>query len=172
MNACTGAITLLLSVTMLSACGRRGVTFADADRFSIEVEVISPAMLRIDDRDVRLAGVSAPEAAPGARCWAEALLAREAMQMLRRHTDDVIDLQIIPREDNSRIARVVVDGRDLSRLLLTEGFAASTEAGWDWCGPIRLKAARAPKLGYRVEPAPTGTASQTDVRQGQTEADR
>lgn len=91
--------------------------------------------------------------------------------MLRGHTDRVTDLEVIPLEGQPAVARVVVDGRDLSRLLLTEGFAASTGAGWDWCGPLDLKAARAPKLGYRLEAAPPDTAAESPAPRSQREQD-
>ena len=147
-----GAQALLLSASILvAACDRKALTFADDDHGAEEVEVVTPAVLLIGDQQVRLAGVSTPQPAPEAKCWAEALLAREAMQMLRAHTDRVSDLQVMPAADKPGTARVLVDGRDLSRLLVSEGFAASSGAGWDWCGPMQLKTPRAPHLGYRVE---------------------
>lgn len=142
---------LVAALVVLGACGRRGSPFLDADRGSTEVEVIDATTLRIEGDLVRLADVSAPRPAPRARCWAEALLAREAVEALRAQTDYVRDVEIVPAGEGR--ARVLVDGRDLSRMLVDHGLAARTGEGWDWCGPLTLDAPRAPRLGYPVAPA-------------------
>lgn len=143
----------LTIAVLVSACGRGGVPFLDGERPSTEVEVLDGATLRVDGEIVRLDGVSAPRTAPAARCWAEALLAREAMEALRARAVFVRDIQIVPTSADPSLARVLIDGRDLSRLLIDEGLAAPTGEGWDWCGPIALDARRAPRLGYPVEAA-------------------
>lgn len=142
------ALTVLV---LLPACGRRGSPFAEGDGASSEVDVVGPATLRIDGRLVRLADVSVPQPAPRAGCWAEALLAREAIEVLEAETNYVRDLEIRPVADaQGGRARVLVHGRDLSRLLIQRGLAAQTGEEWDWCGPLDLSAPRAPRLGYRM----------------------
>lgn len=154
MTPRAAAASLLILSTMLTGCGRRGSPFSENAGQSEEVEVLSPATLRVGERTVRLADISVPDAAPRARCWAEALLAREAMEVLRAETDYVRDLEILPAGDDPSRARVLVHGRDLSRLLLEQGLAARTMGGWDWCGPMVLDAAGAPRLGYAAPSVP------------------
>lgn len=152
------ALVLLGLFVLVSACGRRGSPFADGGDSS-EIDVVGPSTLRVEGRLIRLAGVSVPQPAPRARCWAEALLAREAMEVLHAETDYVRDLEIEAAPNSQGRVKVLVHGRDLSRLLIDRGVAAQTGEGWDWCGPLDLTRPRAPRLGYT--PAPVAPTSES-----------
>jgi hypothetical protein len=155
-------VCLWSALLFLPACGQQGARSADERGPSDEVEVVDAMTLRIGEELVQLADVSAPRSAPRARCWAEALLAREAMEVLDAETTLVRDIEIEPRGEGR--SRVTVHGRDLSRLLVDQGLAAPTGLGWDWCGPMILDTPRAPRLGYDVRPpdAPAGQSTPPD----------
>jgi len=146
----TGVLFLSMSA-LIPACSRKPL-IGEGSR-AVEIEIIDPTTLSIDGDTVRLADVSAPRRAPHARCWAEALLAREAMEVLRAETGYTHDVDVIAAGADQAVARVLVHGRDLSKLLVDQGLAAPTAQGWDWCGPMTLNARGAPRLGYRVEAA-------------------
>jgi endonuclease YncB( thermonuclease family) len=140
---------------LLGGCDRGGLSYADglADP---EVTVVSERSVQIGTEVFVLAGVDLPKPAPQARCWAEALLAREARMALdglvrgsqRVHTQQE---QRLPSGEMA--AQVEVNGEDLSEALVQAGFAVrSNGKGFEWCGPVDVAAEGSPELGYSAEP--------------------
>lgn len=114
------------------------------------VQVLNADVYVIDGRHVRLAGAVTPQPIPDARCWAEALAARQATAAVRELLRGARDLRVQPtgRTDayNRAIARVIVDNQDLTRTLHDAGMAAETEGRFNWCGPISEGGEGAPEL--------------------------
>jgi endonuclease YncB( thermonuclease family) len=152
--------TVLTPSLALGGCERGGLKFTDG--FSDhEVEVVGVSSVRIGTDIYVLAGIETPSPAPNARCWAEALLAREARMALdamvrtsaRVHTNHE---QQLP--SGHVAARVEVNGEDLSEAMVTAGLAVrSTGTPFSWCGPIDPTSQNAPELGHPAAFAPTST---------------
>lgn len=115
------------------------------------VQVLNADVLVIDGRHVRLAGAVTPQPIPDARCWAEALAAKQATAAVRDLVRSARDVRVEPtgRTDpyNRAIARVILDGQNLGHVLHDQGMAAETESGrFAWCDPISRGGEGAPDV--------------------------
>ena len=115
------------------------------------VKVLQADVLVVDGRHIRLADAYAPQPIPDARCWAEALAAKQATDAVRQLVRAGADIQIKPtgqRDDyNREIAHVLIDRIDLSQTLHEQGLAAQPHSGaFGWCDPISKNGAGAPDL--------------------------
>lgn len=115
------------------------------------VQVLAADVLVIDGRHVRLADVVTPQPIPDARCWAEALAAKQATLATRELVRDARTLRIEPtgRKDEygREISHVILDNEDLAHTLHDAGFAAETQPGrFTWCDRISAGGEGAPEV--------------------------
>lgn len=88
---------------------------------------------------IRLAGVDTPELGHLAKCAEEARMAETARRYVASQINAVdrrVEIEITGSDKYSRtLARVFVDGRDLSRLLIAAGLGRAYEGGKreGWC---------------------------------------
>lgn len=158
------ATAALLSIFAgLSACGPpkppepplrapAGSTLAE------RVKVLNADVLVIDGRHIRVAEAAAPQPIPDARCWAEALAAKQATGEVRELVRSASDLRIEPtggRDDyNREIARVVLNNQDLAHTLHDMGMAADASGRFSWCGPISAGGQGAPDVRTLLDFSP------------------
>jgi endonuclease YncB( thermonuclease family) len=115
------------------------------------MQVLNADVFVIDGRHVRLADAVAPQPIPDARCWAEALAAKQATLATRELVRSAQTLRVEPTgrsdEYNRTVAHVYLDGQDLGRTLHDAGLAAETAAGrFGWCDPISAGGSGAPDV--------------------------
>jgi endonuclease YncB( thermonuclease family) len=148
------AALLVAGGLALAGCGRRaepplqapaGLTVAE------RVRVLNADVLVIDGRHVRLAGAATPQPIPDARCWAEALAAKQATAAVRDLVRGARTLSIQPTGQtdsyNRAIAHVLLDDQDLARTLHDAGLAADKPLdGFGWCEPISKEEPGAPEF--------------------------
>ena len=148
-------IAFAFAVLALAACSRgRDAPPATEDPpppLSDRVRVVDAQSLVIDGQRVRLSNVDVPELFPGARCWAEAVLAKQAfftvLEEVQRGND--VLLRSTGRENRwgQTLAEVDIDGVDLGDMLHQQGLASRpTGSRFDWCGELQTHAAGAPTL--------------------------
>ena len=116
-----------------------------------QVVVLDADHLVLDGKKVQLANAVAPSAIPGARCWSEAMAAKQGRRAVRemffaaRH----IDVRDTGQRDadGRSVALVQLDGVDLGETLLQLGLAAKPAAKrLDWCAPLSSRMAEGPSL--------------------------
>jgi endonuclease YncB( thermonuclease family) len=88
---------------------------------------------------------------PDARCWAEALAAKQATLDVRSLIQEAKSIDLAPTgrrdEYNRVVAHVHLGGADLSQTLYDLGLAAQKPEGrFGWCEPISKGEAGAPPL--------------------------
>ena len=115
------------------------------------VKVLNGDVYVIDGQHVRLAEAATPQPIPDARCWAEALAAKQAAAAARDLFQVARVLRIEPTgktdEYNRTVAHVFLDNQDLGRSLHDQGLAAETATGrFGWCEPVSQADGGAPDL--------------------------
>jgi hypothetical protein len=136
----------------LAAVREPGPTVAD------RVVVVSADALVVDGRHIRLSNAWAPQPIPRARCWAEALAARNARKTVRDMVRAARAIEVTPTggvdDWNRTLARVQLDRLDLGETLHQDGLAGETSERFDWCAPISQATDGAPALRalYTDEP--------------------
>lgn len=138
-----------LSLTvLLAACSPPASTLfthdapaASAATALPHIEVLAGDVLVIDGLHVRLANAVAPQAAPHARCAAEALGARQARLRIQALAQGAQRVVVTPNgrvDDHDRtLAAVYLDGVDPAQVLIAEGLAVAPDAeAFDWCAPM------------------------------------
>jgi endonuclease YncB( thermonuclease family) len=160
----TALVALASAAGALAGCGGRDDDAAPlrappGTSVAERVKVLNADVFVIDGRHVRLAGVAAPQPIPDARCWAEALAAKQATAATRDLVRDAQALQLQPTgardEHNREIAHVVLDKQDLGATLHDMGLAAETSTGrFGWCDPISSDGAGAPDVKSLMDFAP------------------
>jgi hypothetical protein len=115
------------------------------------VRVLNTDVLVVDGRHIRLADAAAPQPIPDARCWAEALAAKQATLVTRELVRSATQIRVLPtgRKDeyNREIAHVLLDNQDLGHTLHDAGLVAEAAPGrFNWCGPISKGGEGAPDL--------------------------
>jgi len=107
------------------------------------VKVLNADVFVIDGKHIRLAGAVTPQPVPDARCWAEALAAKQATETVRAMMRNAVDIKIEPTgksDPYSRaISRVYLDGQDLTAKLHDNGMAAEAppdSRSFNWCGSV------------------------------------
>ena len=131
-------LCLLLSAIQAQAEDFPGVQYVrayDADTITVNLKDLPPVFG--EELGIRVAGIDAPEIR--GRCAQEEQLALQARDRVRELLEQAqqIDLVDVERDKYFRVvAKVNVDGRDLSQLLLEEGHAVIYDGGTkskDWC---------------------------------------
>ena len=149
------AITIAIAALLAAAgCGRRPAATEPADpppSAAERVRVVEAHSLIIDGQRVRLSNADAPELFPNARCWAEAILAKQAFFTVSEAVNGGRDVLLRPLGRENRwgqaLAEVTIDGTDLGDLLYQQGLATRpTGQRFSWCGELNLQAAGAPPL--------------------------
>jgi endonuclease YncB( thermonuclease family) len=115
------------------------------------VRVLNADVLVVDGRHIRLADVVAPQPIPQARCWAEALAAKQARLAARELVRTTRDLRVEPTgktdEYDRAVAHVFLDNQDLAGILHDAGFVAAAQPGrFSWCAPVSTGGEGAPDL--------------------------
>ena len=115
------------------------------------ISVVQADVLVVDGEHIRLANAYAPQPLPHARCWAEAVAAKQAtalVQEIVRNARTVSVERIAGRDEYERsIAHVVFDRQDLGDTLRGEGFAAATGLKrFEWCNGVSQGDAGAPDV--------------------------
>lgn len=121
------------------------------------VMVLAGDTLIIDGRHYHLANVVTPQSIPDARCWAEALGAKHAVQRVKQLLRDARTIKIRPTGQfdgyNRTLAYISLDGLDLGQTLYDEGTAAKPADGvFRWCEQISRELDGAPRWGSLSEP--------------------
>ncbi len=136
---------ILVGLLGLSACSRPASSslFVQTSNVAVsgpvpQIEVLHGDVLVVDGRHLRLADLTAPQAAPDAHCAAEAVASRQAQLRLEDLTRRVRDVVVTPTGgvDNygRTLAHVTLDGLDPARTLIDEGLAVAAQPdGFDWC---------------------------------------
>src|SRR5689334_3277702 len=108
------ALILLAAVT-LAGCDRRPKPPPVADTPAVvrpHVVVLAADILVIDGKHVKLSNAFGPEPVPDARCWAEALAAKQAIRTVAAMMDRAASVQAHPTgkvdEFNRELAKVDV----------------------------------------------------------------
>jgi endonuclease YncB( thermonuclease family) len=104
-----------------------------------QIEVLAGDVLVVGGRHLRLADLTAPQAAPDAHCAAEAIASRQAELRLEDLTRRVHSVVVTPTGGvdsyGRALAHVTLDGVDPAATLIDEGLAVAPQpAGFDWCG--------------------------------------
>ncbi|HET9160611.1 MAG TPA: hypothetical protein VFN88_08365, partial [Caulobacteraceae bacterium] len=156
--------TLVLAVlAMLAACGRKSEpppAQSAAPTLKPAVTVLNADVLVIQGKHYRLANGYAPQPVPDARCWAEAVAARQATRVVADMVSraGAVTAQSTGGEDEyARIfAKISIDGTDLGDVLFKDGLAARPPGGrrFEWCDPISRNGSGAPDVFSMMELAP------------------
>ena len=149
-------LTLPALLAGLAACGQHPAKeppFRPPAHASVaeRVKVLNADVFVIDGRHIRLADAATPQPIPDARCWAEALAAKQATAAVRelvRSTDDLrVEFTGARDEYNREVAHVILDNQDLSRTLHDLGMAAEAPSRrFPWCDPISAGGEGAPDV--------------------------
>jgi hypothetical protein len=123
------------------------------------VSVLSGDTFIIDGRGVRLANAFAPEPIPRARCWAEALAAKQTARVVQQLIREATTIEVRPTgprdEYNRQFAIVTLGGLDLGQTLYDEGLAGRPgTTRFPWCDPISKNAEGAPTIYSLMELKP------------------
>jgi endonuclease YncB( thermonuclease family) len=153
---------ILLAAVALSSCDRRPKPPPVADvptAVRPHVVVLAADTLVIDGKHVKLSNAFGPMPVPDARCWAEALAAKQAVRTVAAMMDRAATVQVHPTgqvdDFNRTLAKVDVDGADLGELLYREGIAArATGKRFEWCDPVSRNEPGAPNVLTMMELTP------------------
>lgn len=123
------------------------------------VSVLSGDTFIVDGRGVRLANAFAPEPIPRARCWAEALAAKQTARVVQQMMREATSIEVRPTgprdEYNRQFAIVTLSGLDLGQTLYDEGLAGRPGTQrFPWCDPISQRAEGAPTIYSLMELKP------------------
>lgn len=151
------AIALALAT---GACGRDDPPLASGPQppsIAYRVWVIEGDALIVDGRHIRLSNAYAPASVPSARCWAEALASKFAIQQVKEMIRTASRIEVMPtggRDEYNRVyAQVKLDGLDLGETLYHQGLAAQPPKGrFEWCNGISQGGAGAPDWHAFGEP--------------------
>jgi endonuclease YncB( thermonuclease family) len=153
---------MLLAALALAGCGRKSekppVGEAPA-AIRPNVVVLAADTLVIDGKHYKLSNAFAPEPVPDARCWAEALAAKQATRTAAAMVAHAASIQAHPTGGVDEYARVLakidIDGADLGQTLFEQGLAARPAKGrFEWCNPISRGDPGAPNVMTMMELAP------------------
>jgi hypothetical protein len=152
------AAVAIVGVALLSACGPRADKLPKNSSakpieapasIAARVQVLNGDVLVIDGKHVRLAEYVAPQGIPDARCWAEALAAKQANETLRAMVLSGHSISMTPTggEDafGRTYAKVTLNGIDLGQTLYHDGLVAKGTA-FGWCQPVSRAAPGAPEV--------------------------
>ena len=148
----------LIAASALAGCSPKPALFVDIPPTprSAQVVVVEPDALVVDGRHVRLSNALTPHLVPRARCWAEAVAARQARDAVRGLVAEARDVTVSPTggvdEYDRSLSRVSLDGRDLGQALVDRGMAAPPGGrAFDWCAPLSTNLASGPPLAVLAD---------------------
>ena len=145
-------LAMLAALSVLSCKGQNTLINADApDEEPYSVTVVDAEVLIVDGKRVQLSNVDAPALVPTARCWGEAIAAREAVAFVQRIVSEgrVAEVRI---EDEGQgrgraFGRVLIDGLDVGDALYEQSLAARPgERPFRWCEGMSRQTEGAPPL--------------------------
>jgi len=115
------------------------------------VKVVDAQIMVVDGRRIRLANVEAPVLAPLARCWGEAIAAKEAVLRLQQMVREgrTVEVEATGRKDpiGRELAHVRIDGLDVGDALYEQSLVARPgERPFRWCEPMSRQTAGAPPM--------------------------
>jgi endonuclease YncB( thermonuclease family) len=104
-----------------------------------DIKVLDGDTLVFDGQWIRVRGIDAPELGPWAKCWAEAGLGGASRDVLEGAIHSEGPWRLVQPAQADERGMVVAglaneDGEDLADFMVVYGYAASTDAHWDWCG--------------------------------------
>ena len=116
-----------------------------------QVVVLNADRLVLDGKKVQLANAVAPSAIPGARCWSEAMAAKQGRRAVREMFFAARHVEVRDTgkrdADGRSVALVQLDGVDLGETLLQLGLAAKPgPKRLDWRAPLSTRMAEGPSL--------------------------
>ena len=154
-----GPIAAALMTLALMACAPRAPLYAETTPAPVdEVEVVNADALVVNGRHIRLSDAAAPQPVPDARCWAEALAARQARRATQQLTATARHVSVTVtggRDEYDRaLGRVALDGVDLAQTLIAQGMAMPSQPAFDWCGPVSASIAHGARLATLSAPDP------------------
>jgi endonuclease YncB( thermonuclease family) len=138
----------MASLLLAAACGCHrkeepplGGSLPPGPQVAERVKVLNADVLIVDGKHIRLAGAITPQPIPDARCWAEALAAKQATAVVREMMKLARTIRVEPTgrtdEYNRSISRVFLDNQSLTAALHDQGMAAEAEGrAFSWCAPI------------------------------------
>jgi len=147
-------LSLFLSLIVLSAC-RPAAAPAPKREADVpmrpSVMVLAGDILVIDGQHIHLAGVVTPQPLPAARCWAEAVAAKQTRLQVKALVTSATNIKVTPTGEYDAQRRILgqvnLDGVDLGEQLLQEGAAAKPGNGsFRWCDPITRERDGAPTV--------------------------
>src|SRR5438132_853994 len=96
MSKLSPALLIMAAAVALASCAPRHPqqTSTRDDAPSHHVQVLAADTVVVDGRHLKLSNAQAPVRIPQARCWAEALAAREARRRVNEITANVRDVQV------------------------------------------------------------------------------
>ena len=137
----------------LAACHERPGTPPDPtpEGTDYDVRVIDTEILMVDGRRVKLSNVDAPALVPAARCWAEAVAAKEAIVFLQETAVSGRTAEVVPDGRQNLpgriVGRVLIDGLDVGDALYNQGLAARPGSQpFRWCEPMSSQTDGAPPM--------------------------
>jgi hypothetical protein len=149
-------------LALLAACDQQRMaepTKASATELTVasRVMVLAGDTLVIDGKHVQLANAVAPQGIPSARCWAEALAAKHAVQYVKRLLLEAQGIEVLPTGEvdghGRTVATVSLDGLDLGRTLFDNGAAAQPSDGvFRWCEGFSQESDGGPTFSSLNEP--------------------
>ncbi|WP_269713273.1 thermonuclease family protein [Caulobacter sp. NIBR2454] len=155
------SLAAVVALTLAAGCSPSPQSAADtADSqpsVGSRMTVISADILVLDGKHIRLGNAFAPETIPDARCWAEAVAARQATGVVQRLINNARTVTVEPTggqdEYNRAFSIVILDGLDLGQVLIDNGLAARrTAERFNWCDPISRSAPGAPAITALTTP--------------------
>lgn len=154
----------------VAAVAGLGLAACQGERRPVERQVAAPSVAErvsvlsgdtfiVDGKGVRLANAFAPEPIPRARCYAEALAAKQTARVVQQMMREASSIEIRPigRRDsyNREFAIVMLGGLDLGQTLYDEGMAGRIGTSrFPWCDPISQNAEGAPTIYSLMELKP------------------
>ncbi|RAK59593.1 nuclease [Phenylobacterium hankyongense] len=159
LTANPGPIAAALITLTLMACAPRPPLYAEAPPPPVDqVEVVNADALVVNGQHVRLSDAAAPQPVPEARCWAEALAARQARRATQQLTATARHVSVTVtggRDQYDRVlGRVAVDGVDLAQTLIAQGMAMPSQPSFDWCGSVSASLSQGARLATLATPDP------------------
>lgn len=139
-------LVLAMAALTLSAGCRRAqdpplASGPEPPSIAYRVWVMEGDAMIVDGVHYRLSNAYGPESVPSARCWAEALASKFAIQKVKEMVRNARSINIRPtggRDEYNRIyAEISLDGLDLGTSLYEQGLAAQPKEGrFEWCNGI------------------------------------
>ena len=152
----------MAAVALIAGCDKGSLTAPESradipEPVASRVLVLAGDTLVIDGRHVALANVVSPQAIPDARCWAEALAAKHAVQTVKGLLREARVMKVTPTGKldsyGRTLATVSLDGLDLGQTLYDSGVAAKpADRTFRWCEAVSFELDGAPTWSSLSEP--------------------